>query len=442
MLAAAVYPMKPLVFLTFLALVPTRASAQSVLTMGPADAVNPNSLVEGNGIKVGEGTVIHPILALETGIVSNVFFEEAGPNTAGLLRLLAEIQTGTLPKERLVGPSEETETDQPQPSWQYDLRAFASWDQYLSTNSDVTHQGGLGGGLLFRGVVKPGDPLNFTFMEGFNRVLRAANFESPERTNRDINNIHLRLAYQPRGRSIGGYLYYQNLIDVFEDDNQQFANRMQHTIGARLNYQLFPLTRLYTEISQGLFGGLGAESRKVDSYPLTAVVGIQTSLTLKTTFNARIGYTNGFYSTGPSYSAVDGGVQFGYRYSPMGRITALYNYNHSDSINANFFRDHTLAMNIEQMFVPFVLVVRPEFHLRQYQGVDVMSVDGATTRDDVILSITAGARYNFRNWIAATADYTYTGVFTDFRYTDASGSFVDDPGFSRHEFLAGLRVAY
>jgi hypothetical protein len=80
------------------------ASAQAVATFDPSDAVAPISVVEGPGVKVGEGTVLHPIFGVETGFISNVFYEDQDPNPAGLLRLLAQIGSGSLPLSRLTNP--------------------------------------------------------------------------------------------------------------------------------------------------------------------------------------------------------------------------------------------------------------------------------------------------------------------------------------------------
>lgn len=410
--------------------------------MTPDQAVSPTSLVEGAGVKVGEGTVLHPIVGLETGVVQNVFYEESGTNTSGLLRLLIELQAGSLPQERLSVADREGQAQENLGTLQFDFRTYLSWDQYLSSNDAVMKQGGLGGGLLFRGIVRPSAPLSFSFMENFNRVIRATNFESNDRVNRDINQLQLRLNYRPRGRSLGGYLYFNNTIDVFEDSDQRFLNRLQNTLGLHVNYQWLPLTRLFVDVSQGLFGGLGSASTKVGSLPLTTVAGIMTALTLRTTFSARIGYTNGFYEAGPSYSAVAGGVQLGYRYSPLGRVTALYSYDHADSINANFFRDHKIGLMLEQQALPFTLVLRPEIFFRKYSGVIVMSPDGSTTRNDFIASITAGARYNYRNWLGFTVDYSFAAIQSDFRYVINGSGDLDDPSFSRHTLLAGMRAAY
>ena len=417
-------------------------------SMDPGDALNPVSIVSGPGIKIGEGTVFHPSIGIETGVVSNVFYQDAGTVTSGLLRILAEVGTGSLPSQRInirsTGEDQDSQTQQTLTSnspgdFQYSADLYATWDQYLSTNNAVAAQGGLGGGVLLRGIVNPQRPIQFAFQEHFSRLIRATNFESQNDTNRDVNQLSLRLNFMPSGRSINGYLYYQNTIDVFESNNQQFANRLQNLVGVRLNWQWLPMTRIFADVSEGYYTGLG-DSQKVNSYPFTAIAGIQTALSLNTTINAHAGYSNGFYASGPSYSSLDAGLLFGYRYSPLGRVTALYSYSHQDSINANFYRDHTLQASIEQYFVPFVVFARSELRFREYDGTIVMGTNG-NVRNDVIISGTLGMRYSFREWIAATLDYQLSLVQTDFKY-NAGGGLVDDPSYVRHELLLGVRAAY
>ena len=300
----------------------------------------------------------------------------------------------------------------------------------------MTAQGGLGGGLLLRGIVNPDQALQFSFQEFFSRVIRAANFESNHDTNRDLNRLDLRLNYLPRGRALGGYLYYTNIIDVFETSS--IENRMHNLFGVHASWQWLPLTWIYADVSQGIFTGIG-QSTKVSSLPLTAVAGVQTALTLNTTLSGSIGYTNGFYASGPSYSSIVGNAMFGYRYSPLGRVVALYSYGHQDSINANFFRDHLLQVTFEQYVVPFVVFARPEIRLREYTGTVVMGTTG-NVRNDFIFGATAGMRYSFRDWLAATLDYQLQVVQTDFKYQN--GGMLTDPSYTRHELMLGVRAAY
>lgn len=448
-----------------LSLVATTASADSgtpdnipgisATTPGitPEGALAPISVVEGAGFKVGEGTVLHPIVGLETGVISNVFNETSaeGPKSAGILRLIAQIGTGSLSPQRLAVTAEGVNGGSPETSGptangnlgslQYRADLRLSYDLYLSGNENLQAQNGLGIGGLFRGTVFPQRTWSFLYLENFQRVIRSTNFESRDQTNRDVNRVQLGLQFAPGGRAITGLLHYENVIDFFESSDQQFANRIQHSAGLTASWRFRPMTVFFADATMGYFSGLGGASTKVDSFPLTVSAGAQTLLTLNTSLIAHVGYTNGFYANNTaSFSSILGGLQAGYRYAHTGRVTAMYDYSHQDSINANFFRDHLVRVEIEQQFVPFVVHVAPEIRFRRYEGVtSVIGAAGMDVRDDIIVSVSAGARYNFRDWFAGVVEYRLNAVQTNFTYM--SGNVLDDPSYVRHELIAGVRAA-
>lgn len=409
----------------------------------PEGALAPISVVEGAGIKVGEGTVLHPIVGLETGYVSNVFYEEGSERGAGIMRLIAQIGTGSLSPQRLAvsgtSPDDTPIAQENQGSFIYRADLRLSYDLYLSGSDTISSQNGLGVGALFRGHVYPKRTWSFLYLENFQRIIRATNFESRQQTNRDINRLQLGLQLAPVGRSMQGLLHYENTLDYFEDEDQQFANRLQHQIGLTYSWRFRPYTVFFADYTQGLFGGLGGKSVKNDAYPLTITAGVQTLLSLTTTVVGRVGYTNGLYAAGPSYSTVVGGVELGWRYAYTGRVTALYDYSHHDSINANFYRDHTFRVLFEQQMRPLTLTLQPELRLRRYEGIMQVVPTAPDTREDVIAAVSAGARYNLRDWFAMVAEYRFTAIETDFRYM--SGSVSDDPSYARHEILVGVRAA-
>ncbi len=407
----------------------------SISTFDTTNATAPISAVEGPGVKIGEGTTIFPVFGLSTGVVNNVFYEESGIDTTGVLRLLAQVGVGSLSQARLTANTDDGVATQTG-SFQYRAEARASYDLMLTTNDTVSDTGGLGLGLGVRGLTNPDGRLSFGFDEQFTRLIRAANFETDANTNRDINNLGLKLIYHPQDRSVAGYLYWNNTLDIFERSTQEFADRFQNQFGLHPQWRIFPQTTLFADLSLGIYTGIGG-STKVTSYPLRTIAGISTLLSLKTTFNLQAGYENGFYSAGPSYSAPTIGASLGYRYSPLGRAVLTYDWTHQDSVNANFYRDHVARLWVQQLFVPFVIMFQPEIHFREYQGIDPMI--GMPTRNDVIIAAIAGVHYNFRNWLAATLDYHFATVQTD--YTQMVDGITDDPGYTRHELLLGMRLA-
>jgi hypothetical protein len=424
----------------------------SIYAFDPDQATAPISTVEGPGVKIGEGTVLRPVFGLETGVVSNVFYKNDNPQAAGLLRLLAQIGTGSFGRDRMT--ANDGDAGVALPTWQYRADLRLSYDQMLSNDSTVTNTAslgsfpsGLGVGATFRGLVWPGRTVTFGFNEDYVRLIRAANFETDADTNRDINTVALNLLVHPAGRSLSGYVYASNTIDVFERSQQQFANRQLTTFGLHPMWRWLPQTTVYADVSYGLNSGIGSASLKASSQPFTAIAGIATLLTEKLTLNVQGGYTYASYSAGPGYSDFIADVAFGYRYSPLGRVVATWDLQNSDSVNANFYRENVFRIWWQQLLAPFVLMAQPEVHLRTYNGMyipGIMGVGGGmapSTRDDTIISVIGGAHYNFRNWIAATLDYHFSQVVTDFRYMVATSPTPLDPGYVRHELLLGIRVA-
>lgn len=413
----------------------------SINSFNPDVATAPIDMVEGRGVKIGEGTSLYPVIGMQTGLSSNVFYEEANTNAAGVLRLIGQVGAGSLNGLRLV-PAEVTpgsEGSQPSQAFEYRAELRLAYDLLLSNNDAVQGSGGLGVGATFRGMVNPLGPWSFGFNENFTRIIRAANFETDANTNRDINTLSLNVLWHPQGRSLAVNGYYNNTLDIFERNEQSFADRMMHRFGIRPMWRWLPETVVYADASIGVFGGFGGDSTKVSSYPLQTIAGLATLLSAKLTLNLQAGYVNGFYSSGPSYSGVTAGAQLGYRYTPLGRATLAYQLVYNDSVNANFYRDHVVQLNFEQLFAPFVFMVQPEIHFRRYEGTFVMGTDGSFVRNDLIFAVVGGLHYNFRNSLAATLDYSFSTVQTDFQYM--VDGVVDDPGFTRHQLLAGLRWA-
>src|SRR5438445_13812907 len=74
----------------------------SVHSFDPEVATAPIDMVEGRGVKIGEGTSIYPIIGMQTGVTSNVFYADTNTRAAGILRLIAQVGAGSLSSLRLV----------------------------------------------------------------------------------------------------------------------------------------------------------------------------------------------------------------------------------------------------------------------------------------------------------------------------------------------------
>src|SRR5688500_1603638 len=158
------------VIVTFACLVGLEAAASaqaphvSISSFDPENQTAPIDMVEGRGVKIGEGTSLYPIVGVQTGFASNVFFEEANTHAAGVLRLHGQIGAGSLSALRLV-PAEASGTDATQNKGSFEYRAElrAAYDFMLSGNDAVQDTGGLGLGVTLRGMTNPTGRWSFGF---------------------------------------------------------------------------------------------------------------------------------------------------------------------------------------------------------------------------------------------------------------------------------------
>lgn len=405
------------------------------------------SVVEGPGIPLGEGTVVHPIVGLEMGVTDNVFYTEDNTRSSGVLRVLAEAALASkAPKPESVDQTyidgEEPPAEAADRTIAYRLGARLSYTQYLSGTDAISDQGGLGALVKGRIEALPDGKLSFIADESFLRDIRPTNYFGFQNTNRIINASTVGLRWRPGGGAMQGSLRWDNQIDYFEEQSQRFANRMINAIAAGYEWKLFPYTKLLADFSYsfvGPFGDGGAiPSIKRHAQPIRGGVGIATALSEVFTAKAHFGWAYASYEGGSSYNSPIAGVELGYRYSPLGRVLAGYNWDHRDSVNADFYRDHHFYAGIEQPIGPVLGNLGGEIRLRQYDGI---SPDiGPPQRDDVILAGTVRGTYVYRDWLAVLLEIRFQSVQTDYMAI-VSAPFTD-PSFTRTDATLGMRAAF
>jgi hypothetical protein len=452
----------------------------SALGAGVADAQTSQVLgrewedvVTGRGIKVGDGTVMHPVAGVETGIINNVFFEEDAGRTAGMIRLVGEVAFASLPPERLNDPGrsvyerplwrkwtgsiyqtydgpywrdDDGENDDAEgenvgapPRLEFRAGARAYYEEYLSGDEEVRAQRNLGFNGNLHLHVNPYELLAFTLDEDLTRAIRPTNFESASDLDRWINNLRLGLRIQAGGRALVPELRLHNRIDYFESESSAFANRVQTTAGGRLNWWYTRYTRFFFDASIGAFGGLGGGAQgmeKASSFPLRLLLGASTPFTETTSLSVHAGFAKGFYSAGPDFTGPLIAGRFSWGYNDFGRLIVGYRYDFQDSINANFYTDHVIEGAAVQQIDRLVLEARAEIHLRHYDGVP-MEFGGSPVRDDFIFAAGGTAKYLLREWLGLSGQLQFV---TD--QTGYVGTGGDDPSYTRFELLGGVVSAF
>lgn len=403
--------------------------------------------VEGAGYPVGEGTVIHPGVGAEVGFTDNVFYQDDDNTPAGLFRLIASFSLASKeiePEEvdpLLIEGEDDVPAEPAHPKLAYTAGGNLRFEQYLAGEDAVLSQRYLGADLRGHLEVMPKGKVSFIADEAFVRDTRPTNFESSNNNNQIANTLSLALRFQPGGGTMNGQLRWENYLNVFQD--AAFANRMINTIHGRYEWRLFPYTKLFADVSYGFITGLGDNELggmpyKRDANPIRGGVGIATVITEVFTVKAHAGWNYASYAGGASYNAPMFGGEAGYRYSPVGRFVASYTYEHRDSINADFYRDHALRGGVDHQFDRLLLTGVGELRLRHYEGIS--PAIGAPTREDLIFAVGARGQYILKDTFAIVADWRTEVDQTDYMYSTGTG--FDDPSFVRTEITAGVRAAF
>ena len=409
------------------------AAAIASLLVFPIQAYAQEATIEGPGVEVSGGSVFHPSAGVEAGVDTNVFREEDDAVTSPLMRVFAAFDAASRPEARLQG------SQSPQ-KLKFRAGVRFTYSEYLTSNDAAQAQRDVGINANVAAQAFPQGKVTFEVKDSFTRDVRPRNFESTGSIDRDINHFLIAAGLQPGGGALYFGARYENLIDFFESEDARFANRIQHTVGARASWQYLPLTKFYLDGSFGIYDGLGsqADEYKTASTPLRLMAGAASALTARTTLNLRAGFAKGFYESGPDYTSPIVGAEFGLRYVEHGRIKLSYEYDYRDSINANFYRDHAFALGVTQEIDRLILGAKGETRLRRYGGIpDIL---GGGDREDVIFAAIAELRYALTSQIALTADYRFTIDETDYR--SMLGGIVDDPSYVKHEAFAGASASF
>ena len=407
-----------------------------------AEAVN---TLEGTGFTLADGAQLHLSIGVRGGASDNVFFESSDedPTRSGIMGLV-----GTMYITNDVATAEDMgelggEITPRSVHFRGGLRG--RYNEFLSGNDDVQAQRNLNLDALADVVVLPGGPDSFLASDRLIRDQRSPNLEDSSTIRRLDNRLRLGLQFHPESSTISGTIAYENWVNMFENDGpSQFSDRMNQTIRAQLAWQWRPMTAFTADVSYGFFGPIGdgqfmGMPFKTDSQPFSARVGMATLLSELTTLKVHGGYTRASYEVGQGYSAPVAGIELGYRWATTGRVLLQYDYDHFDSVNANFYRDHTFALRAVQLLGNVVLDGGPEVRLRHFGGIPM--VLGAPERDDIVLRARARAQLLFAEKFSVSAEYLLGIVDTTYRANNLQGG-TDNPSFVRNELFLGVRATY
>src|SRR5688500_15917437 len=124
----------------------------------------PPSFWEGGGVRVTEGTVLHPSAAVSGAYQTNVFYQDSsdgpdGPISSALARFSVGAAWGSIGPGRM---QLEPPGGDARPRLAFLIEALPTWNQYLSSDETLSDQSDLGIGLNADVKLNPGGKVVFS----------------------------------------------------------------------------------------------------------------------------------------------------------------------------------------------------------------------------------------------------------------------------------------
>jgi hypothetical protein len=424
-------------------------SARSAMVMGqqlgpivgivrsPVPALSP-----ANGVLLGETAILHLGVGVDGGYDSNVFYNDEQKvgsyvlRVAPFLSLTNTARNGEIPSGLF-----------------FDSRVSLTYKEYFSSAEDITRLRAFTPSAMVsvehnsRGTVAVGASDSYARLQDPPYVRGVG--QSLITRNNNVATAFLR--WSPGGGRLQGVLRYTNTLDLFETDYFKPANSMGHEGMLDVSWRWLPKTALYLQLRQGYIGylnsqsapGLTADSRKSNSAPLRAMVGIRGLITEKTSVSIALGYQNAFYANGETTSGFLGSTTAAAELVILPitytRISIGGKHDFQNSVIGNFYySDGAYASLSQQAGGRVVGQLWASYEYRRYYGLPGFVPGTAATepRRDNVLQAGGVVDFYVQNWAYVGASYTLTRNQSDYQ--------VALPGlnYNKHEIFARLGITY
>lgn len=387
----------------------------------------------GRGLSLGR-SIFHAGLSTEAGWDSNVFYSDSGATkSSAYLRLLPQLTLGTRPVA--AGKRQ---------SFIYNLALALDYIGYFQDIPKKHHIGAsLGADLKFnpKGVVA------FNLVEQFVRT-NEPRVGMDGSVDRDYNQAGFDLTIN---QGLLSFLFgYRFIIDIFEDSQYRFANRMIHQAKFKATWRFFPQTSFWFKADTGYvsyFEDYQAPAPNVvntnsSSVPLHLWLGATGRLTYWLTADIALGYGFARYlETQPatSYHNFIANVGFGFKLGSSANLRIGYRRDFRDSLVGDYFKSNSAYVRLNVAIVQR-LILRAMFAWTRADYQNYQPDGQLYPRTDNYLLASVGADYYFISWLSAGIGYNLQANISN---TDALGSGVAiEASFMKHRVFGRVTAYY
>jgi len=406
---------------------------------------------EGPGVKLSESLEFHPGIALEGRYDSNVFLTSSRNNQqvigAPYLRVIGHLHLTTTSPQRL----EDTSGKRAHRKVAFRLKGALAYREYFPVTDTYSTQ------VKDRRSLEVDAGMNLElFPDGF---FTARIFDDYVRSNpqwagmnpnapRNSNRGGLAFRLSPGGRRITLELGYSINLDMFDDALYASSNKYYHEVNFSAKWRLLPKTAVFLQASEQFISYYDTSPPagnhllvNSDSKPLRIYLGGSSLFTPRFSMMGRIGYGNGFYDEGDSYSMLLGSLELRFHIGPTAKIKGGFEHLFSDSLYGNYFTDELAYVGYDHLVINRILLhLKGEYRWRSYSGLPAGS--GINELKNHLVQLNVAADYKIRSWVYVGLGYDLglRYLASDYLPSLQGGVYVND--FVKHQVYAKVGVSY
>lgn len=416
------------------ALVGRTAYAQAQIAAGA-----PGGLTGLGGVRVGEGVFLRVGVSAEAGYDSNIFYNDARKKDASTIQVTPHAEISN------------QERSGEAPPLRYLLGASLLCREYLSDETEIKDQRAFNPALQASLRYGGAGTLGFGLSDQFMRLEEAPYNLGQDPIKRVFNNFGADLHITPGGGRLQNTVRYSNSLELFENNDASFANRIGQDLALTASWKWLPKTAVYVEVGGGYIHYLNPNPdsgptpplTKVDSIPYRALLGLRGLVTPKVTVNLGAGYADAYYKsdrpTPSGWGQLLGLASLNYNPITFTNVILSYEHKFVDSpFIGNFYDDDEATLGLSQQLGAFILRGSYNYAYRRYHGFAGTSTTVLETRKDHLQRATVDADYYLQRWFYAGFSYK---AFLN-RATDVLVISPFAADYTKHVILGRLGITY
>ncbi len=438
---------------------PPKLSSASVLlalSLGASAGAQQLRANEGPGVKLGEGLVAHPGVAVETAYDTNLFYvdtDEADPlQAAPYLRLVPNFAVATLPPQRGGGHE----------SLQFRLGALLGLRRYLTDEPGTQNLNSFDAKGDLGLTINPKGAVAFGVYDRFARAVQSIG-DTSEPNTRDTNTAGVDLRFQPGGRALQTTLGYSYDLSIFEEQAPGAinSNSAYHRGSLAVRWQFLPKTAWLLE-GEGRKYQKDAKPVFFDSTHARAYLGMTGLLTprFSTTLKAGYGFAN-YEGPREDFSNLIAVTSFSWHLRPEGKFTLAYERDFADSTFSNWYLDDYVYAQFEYTVAKSVILgIKPGYRNRKFGGIPPFDINNDVNpagdgdqvtyldleRTDHLLELDSSVDFRVADWLFFGVAYLLQTNTNDFATQSVTGEGIGPvqatESYVKHIVTGRVEVAY